>query len=414
MLCPYEWYVPSSVVNAFWGDVMARIAALQWLSDLEYDNKLLPDKKLEWPPVDDIDPETLWKDLSDKGDMSKWVLAYPLWGRKSGNLTFTPLKDWWHALERISFLKEGSDSTGTGEYDTYSKAIHKPHIRFGSLHRNAHAVLEYYSAATMADATQAERDKVVKDELDGKKIMRVRVIRSYEYDFILYPGGLDLFLGPTPFPKEGGKPVDKAPTARKKALKNMLQMYKHRKTGSRPIALPGLPATAKDDKGGCLHIPVRTPAGPTGASQASQVWLEGMLNQNSNPPAWWLTGNVYRGIMTALPRIIASMWHEQEVWDVPVDTKNKGTYTWRYQHGGLKRLLEERLEQKLPVDLEIEVTQPPGSASWSGWNRRDVMITDKGLVLPQEIDSPKLEPVLEDIIKGDAGNPVFTSSDVCM
>jgi len=146
---------------------------------------------------------------------------------------------------------------------------------------------------------------------------------------------------------------------------------------------------------------------------------------------WQISGAVYRGIGAELPRIVATMWYEQ----LTGCTVDEHTYTIRFPDPdrGMRSIFEDRLETSLPrfgqmrfglhpgtttVNLggtsltvpTLAATSIPASSLNAFWNADDVMITNAGLCVPPQPGAPSLDAMLDEIIAGTAGNPVFTDS----
>lgn len=351
-----DWYVPGSVVSALWGSVMPRLAATVWKGDLV------------WPP-----PSAERQLVHD--DMH----AYPVTGEAQ--------RKFWAKLAEIAF---GSVETYQNLREELDSAGEVNHRRFSAGQRAAHVVLDYFDP----DHQTSQR-------------MHLRVIRAHGYDFVLSSNGLDVFIPENPF--EDGESGNGAGSGRAKVL----QMYKFRETGKPPIGLPGVPASFPPT-GGDILIPIPQLSTPTGAYQVHDDWVKGMANDVT----WWISGSAYRGMMAALPRIIASMWYEEVVWpDEPLEVKGKpnpNTTRGRFDTE-LKKLLEERMETILPVDINVVPAGPvdPDALGLPGWKSRDIMITDKAIWIPHPDEAPEEKALLDAIEQGTAGNPVFTDSGPC-
>jgi hypothetical protein len=236
-------------------------------------------------------------------------------------------------------------------------------------------------------------------------------------------------LPPTPGRKVSGPPSNDR--EREAARQKVLQLYKFRETSKPPIGLPRAPATALDPRnspseeskptpGSFITIPQLT--APTGAFQVPEAWIRALTHEEHDDTGeanervrWWLSGSLYRAIMAAFPRIIASMWYEEAAWDEgkysPAGSEQ--TYGHRFYYGGLRTMLEERVETVLPEGVEIHVGKRP---KWlpegaKGWSMDDIMITQDGLYFPDPGPAPEWEELLEAIERGIAGNPVFTDSN---
>ena len=362
---PPDWYMPGSVLSALWGSVMPRLAASVWKGRLGLGG-------LIWPPPGAA-PQLIFGDL----------YAYRIAG--------SALVDFWDSLAKIAF---GS----ARKYRRIQKEIRAGRGTNGHRLTNAelaaHVVLDYFDPRATTGQKAATR-------------IPMRVIHAESYDFILSSDGLDVFIPRDPFVGE-----DRAVRLRAGRIK-VLQMYKFRETGRPPIGLPGLPATfAKNGDDRLISIPQLT--APTGAYQLDESWARG----RAGDVAWWISGTSYRGMMNALPRIIASMWYEKVVWPQEPLTVNgaPNPRTTRGRFGSrLRELLEERMETILPAKMKIDVRSarrpvPTGATSLPGWNARDIMITNEGMVFPDPGPPPEAKALLDAIEAGNAGNPVFTDT----
>lgn len=132
---------------------------------------------------------------------------------------------------------------------------------------------------------------------------------------------------------------------------------------------------------------------------------------------WQVSGAVYRGISTQLPRIVADIWYERAAC-YPGGTPPATSYDYRFHtlppehREGMRTVFEETLETTLPSPDDMLFRFHPSSPPLSGlWNADDVMITNRGFYLPPLPSSdPDLTTILSDIVAGNAGNPVFTDS----
>jgi len=376
-----HWYMPGSVLNALWGNIMSRLAASIWLGNLDWPPKTTPEKHaggLEAYPVD--------------------ATAMPKLAEQIVRIAFTrKANEPWKAIE-----------------ESYVLAAQRQG-RLTNAQRSTLITTEYFHPGA-AEAHLPNRPP------EAHRI-RLRVIKARGYDFVLSDQGLDLFVPPkpgAPYGKEDWGKVGKReePAARE----DVLQFYKFRETSKPPIGLPRAPATAFPGNGSppsdfFVSIPQLT--APTGAHQVPEAWMKGLAPSVD----WWLSGSLYRGILAALPRIVASKWYEEVAWD-PTTATSGGytaaaedqTYAKRfYEAGGLKELLEEHTETVLPKSLQVVVARKP---KWlpkdaPGWNERDVMITSEGLYFPDPGDAPEWTELAKAIESGVAGNPVFTDTAPC-
>ena len=135
---------------------------------------------------------------------------------------------------------------------------------------------------------------------------------------------------------------------------------------------------------------------------------------------WQIDGADLRGIQTQLPRVVAKKWFEQAV-----GSADPNAYARRiHQPDGLRRILNERLELSLPAAerMRFEMRPRPGSSDTID---NEIVVTDKGFLFPYaadlaELPDPTQRPsvdrrvaILEAIVVGAAGNPVFTDSMPC-
>jgi hypothetical protein len=337
---------------------MPRLAATVWKGNLDWPSRLSPRVLVH-------------------GDM----FAYPVTG--------DALQEFWDALATIAF---GSVHAYRQIRNAFRIPRKPAEPRFSNGQRAAHVVLDYFDP----------------DPRDGRPVeqrMPLSVIRADAYDFVLSSDGLDVFIPRNPFTNDDGERDDEA------GRRDVLQMYKFRKTGTPPIGLPGLPATSPEG-GDDLLIPIPQLSSPTGAFQVHEDWAKG----RAGDVAWWLSGTAYRGIMAELPRIIAYKWYEEVAW--PEDEYNDDERTTRkrfHDENGLKELLEERTETRLPANLRIQVLSedrmvPPEAEGLQAWNARDIMITDTTIYVPDPGKPPEASELLAAIESGQAGNPVFTDT----
>lgn len=352
------WYMPGSVLSALWGVFMPRLAALVWKSEINELNQ--GETPLKWPP-DGVTKQLVCGD----------TYAYPIEGKA--------LQEFWEALATIAF---GPGAVVNGELANVTAHT--------GTQRVALLLLEYLKP----------------DGGPGAKRIQLRVIQGEAYDFVLCSNGLDIFIPRDPFLNDAGK-AD-GPRGQEKVL----QMYKFRETGKPPIGLPGHPSSfsgGNGSNGDTYLVPIPQLTAPTGAYQIQEDWVKGMAGDVT----WWISGSTYRGMMAALPRVIANLWYEQVAW--PKDEKDDRTTRARFNNGGLGKLLEERMETILPRNMHIKVAKenddPDASVTaLPGWNKYDVMITDKGMYFPDPGPAPSPKVLLDAIVQGQAGNPVFTDS----
>lgn len=365
-----RWFMAGSVLNALWGNIMPRFAASVWRGGLE------------WPPNTDAEP------------------------LKNG-LAAHPLKD--EALE--AFARQLVE-IAFGTEDNYLKAA-KSRNRLTKAQLSTLVVTEYFHPGAAAEH--------LKNRPDADLRLPLRVVEDEAYDFVLSNEGLDVFVPPTPGSNTPGPPAERTDAARREVL----QFYKFRETSKPPIGLPGRPTSAlPEDDDSFINIPQLT--APTGSHQVPEGWIRAM----SDEVDWWLSGSLYRGLMGAYPRIIASMWYEEVAWG-GVESEyspeeRRQTFRSRFERGDgkgksdddLKEMLEERVETVLPAELGIFVPQIRERPDWlagdaPGWNENEIMITSDGIYFPDPGDAPSWEKLLDAIESGVAGNPVFTDSGPC-
>lgn len=369
------WCMPSSVLNALWGNVMPRLAAAIWAGELE------------WPPE------------GPGQTVNQFMRAYPVEGALQA--------DFWEVLATISF---GSRKNYLAERDRIEESLHENPPKTSAMHRAAHVVLKYFEPPREGSPAPPFRG-------------RFRVIRAEGYDFVLSSEGIDVFVPPDPFVGDDGE------RSGERARAEIIRMYKFRETGRAPIAIPGQPSTVHPKEHG-YHIPIPQLNNPTGSFQIHEDWARG----ESNDVGWWLTGSAYRGMMHELPRVIASLWYEALAWNGDAGSPAAGQRTVSSDFNaadgyvpiagdaqrptGLRRLLEERTETRFPRDMAMKVlddmTQVPGLSEGQSppdtWSDCDVMITNLGFFFPHPPEPPELEELLGAIKAGTAGNPVFTDS----
>jgi hypothetical protein len=392
-----QWHVSSSVLASFWGGVMPRLAAAVWSHEL-YNTK----PALEWPPKKCPHNYT----------------PYPIKGQA--------LKKFWNGLAFLVFPHNDADPDNLAkEYKRLREDLDvgvRDGARFSDGQRQAHEVLNYFDP----DGSAANR-------------MLMRVIREEAYDFILHARGLDVFVPPKPWDVRSLKAVsipeavdystlveepdleeereisEEARNEMKKkrilTRRRLLRTYKIRNTGHPPIAIPG--GRSK------RPIPTIQMAAPTGVSWASPKWFKRRYKENEEGN-WYLTGSIYRGIMAELPKLIAALWYEVELFDA--QPKKKDTYFYKFENDGLKSLVAERIETALPENFKIKVAQPEENPGLPRWDPKDIMITQEGMTIPSPwrksggnvvYKSPDTRAMLGQIMSGLAGNPVFTDTLTC-
>lgn len=363
----YSWYVPATVLSALWGEIMPKLAASVWKGKIAF-----PDPDGPSEPI------------------GGGLVAYPMDG--------SILDQFWNQLAELVF-------TQVSNYRKLEDHLRKPPskdgARFSTAQRSAHFALEYWDPTPTGGNTPAAEDRI-----------RIRVIETTGYDFILYgsrdpddgklKGGLDVFVPPDPFEQNPDN------------TEEFFRLYKFRATGVPPIGLPKIPASPRDPGSGDYVIPMPLLTAGTSPSEIQSEWAQYMGPKVD----WWITGNIFGRILSDLSRIIASIWYEDRVW--PDSAEDHSSYRYRYRNEERRRLFEERLEGRLPAGMDIGLNKrwegvadkklakdPPG------WNRRDVMVTNKGLLLPRPGKAPTKDELLDAIEQGVAGNPVFTNSGEC-
>ncbi len=161
--------------------------------------------------------------------------------------------------------------------------------------------------------------------------------------------------------------------------------------GARPGAPPG------------LGFPLREPGIPPRTINADTVQcvLEPLR-------CWQVSGSVFRGIQTELPRVVATNWLEQLTSPV---TPNASSYNSRKDTpNGLRKIFMERLESLLhsmpPMAMAFQPQNTPAN-----WDADDIMVTNQGFHFPRIPQvPPTADAIMTQIVNGEAGNPVFTDS----
>ncbi|HSH75942.1 MAG TPA: hypothetical protein VLA09_09700, partial [Longimicrobiales bacterium] len=157
----------------------------------------------------------------------------------------------------------------------------------------------------------------------------------------------------------------------------------------------------------CLEVsplpdlePAREPTGvrariPNGVSFS----VSNYLAATDRVRCWQVEGAVYRAILTELPRVIAEIWIERIVGS----SVHPKSYHSRFQpaSGELADIFRERLETSLPKGDRMTFDVRPAN---------DVEITNQGFWLPEAVAMPLKPAMLDAILEGKAGNPVFTDS----
>jgi len=374
-----RWYVPGSVLNALWGNIMPRLAASVWRG------------AIRWPPNTTPDVVPI-----GNGETLK---AYPVDEKAMPKL--------YRQLVKIAFRRSDSESWSQVQR-RYVKAA-KERERLNNAQRSTLVTTEYFHPGAAA--------RHLTNRPPEGRFMPLRVIAATGYDFVLSELGLDVFVPPKPGAdrREGDTGGVDGRKEEDAARKHVLELYKFRDTSQPPIGLPRAPATAFPPAGSRpqddYYITIPQLTAPSGAFQLPDRWTRGLAKSVD----WWLSGALYRGIMAAYPRIVASKWYEEVAWS-PRNYKPGGkdqTYRQRfYKKGGLKQLIEERVETVLPGEVNVFVKARPRwvPANAPGWNPRDLMVTSEGLYFPDPGPAPPWSELAKAIEVGIAGNPVFTDT----
>lgn len=251
-------------------------------------------------------------------------------------------------------------------------------------------------------------------------------------DFVLSDAGLDLFAPPKPQKPE------------------LLRFYRFRRTGRGSLGLPDYldtwprailvdsptgPSQVKINLFASGSIVVSSPEADCVLDEIECVQRffdsrteserEGLVELDQatymclldDCRCWQLSGAVYRGIATELPRIVADIWYERETCGItPLPTTS---YDHRFHNlpptddNGIRSVFEERMETFLPGPgkMQFRFHPTPTPPLLSGiWADEEIMITNRGVYLPRIPPSAGITAMLEDIEAGNAGNPVFTDS----
>lgn len=263
-----------------------------------------------------------------------------------------------------------------------------------------------------------------------------RLMGEGGYDFVLSDWGVEFYMPEKP-----------------KTAADLLRYYTFRRTGRPAIGLPlylqnRLSAVATDSPTGpgqpaalealilgqlsgvdtsceeyiCLVNRLNRLATVVGHDKVI-VGLDSILCALGPFRCWQLEGSVYRGMMTEIPRIIATAWIEIQ----DGTTGKEAAYHPRVfdavlapRTDGLRSLFKERLETTVPnrsrMLFELQPAAPPPGIPWS---KDDVVITNCGFFFPgpeQPAKDPatgapaSLRRLIQEIEAGRAGNPVFTDS----
>ena len=152
--------------------------------------------------------------------------------------------------------------------------------------------------------------------------------------------------------------------------------------------------------------------------------LQTYLGTMEQARCWYVTGSVLRGILVELARVVATCWHEQleiapPTPPPPGTTPAEWRETRRFRDPsdiGLRQIFRERLETSLHQEEVmrfthyVEGTRPPEIPNGLPWEDGDVNITNQGIYVPEVEPTQNLQSMLDEIRRGEAGNPVFTDS----
>ena len=123
--------------------------------------------------------------------------------------------------------------------------------------------------------------------------------------------------------------------------------------------------------------------------------------------AWQLPGAVYRAMLEAYPRIVAESWSRR----LDRCPETAWTVDW-------KDALAKRLETDLPAEMSLGDQLDGIPTDTDGrptgfediWKPNHIMISNLGIHLPDRTMPPSYRRMLREIVRGHAGNPVFTDS----
>ena len=373
------WRVSASVINILWGDVWPRLMALWWKND----SRWTPDCPIDFGELTPADLETAMLTL---------------------------------AQEEVTWLNTLTTTTVPYAVPTL--------------------------AGPWSDTRFQRRLQQVRDHLNGASVIPIRFIGEHGYDFVLSDGGLDLFSPKDPDEdwewyryyafRRTGRPILGVP----EYLESTGTFLMDAPTGAGQVlttfgaldteVVPGSECTLRQVE--CLgveevpEVEGMTPEAPLEVDfrdrRPMSVWPPA-----SRPPSWkrsrhirfeyhaylaalsrlrcWqIEGSVYRAILEELPRVVAEIWMEASQFSSPLSAS---TYGYRFLPGvpDARTIFEERVETSLPDDsrMVFEV----GSVE-------DVEISSRGIEIPPPPQRPDRTAVLQAIIQGSAGNPVFTDS----
>lgn len=303
-----------------------------------------------------------------------------------------------------------------------------------------------YPAPTLPgpwNATRFQRRlQQVRDHLNGPNPIPIRFIGEHGYDFVLSDAGLDLFSPKVPdedwewyryyaFRRTGrailGVPdyleatetfLMDAPTGAGQVLTTGAALGTEVAPGSECtlgqvdcLAPEDVPAIEETVPGAPVDIvfphrrlvSVWPPASrPPSWKRSRHVRFryDAYLAALSQLRCWQLEGAVYRAILEELPRVVAEMWMEESEFSPPLSS---ATYSYRFRPGvgAAREIFEERVETSLPRPTRM-VFEVGGVG--------DVTISNRGMEFPPPPQHPDRTKVLNAIIQGRAGNPVFTDS----
>jgi hypothetical protein len=254
------------------------------------------------------------------------------------------------------------------------------------------------------------------DYLGGANVIPIRVMGEGGFDFVLSDQGLDLFMPEKPLTRT-----------------DLVRYYMYRQTGRPSLGVPrymskGTAAIGLDRPTGPSQVQVDLKAldglvagtpcameiihclelhGVPAHALPEHVPLSLEAYQCLLEPTrcWQISGAVFRGILTELPRVVATAWME----DLSYSTSPPPTsYTKRFARSGnrgLRSIFEERLETSLPKKDRMHFQKYPSTNP-----QADVRITNRGMYFPAIPDIPSTSAMFDEMKVGRAGNPVFTDS----
>lgn len=111
---------------------------------------------------------------------------------------------------------------------------------------------------------------------------------------------------------------------------------------------------------------------------------------------WQVTGQVLGGLLEQYPREVALRWHDTPAID--------------FSFTGLRENMKQRLETSLPGDTEMMFGPDPVGSTLVDTAADGVTITNRGIFFPEPGKPDDAVVILNEIMHGRAGNPVFTDS----